>query len=84
MLAQNSFFLKRRLRRYQFHLGDNFPANPRKEIQIFDIDGQTVSVKLTTDDWVDLMHLVKLETGEWKVVNVLWQYHNQSRHVSKR
>jgi hypothetical protein len=53
--------------------GEQFPANPRKEIQIFDIDGRTASVKLTADDWIDLMHLIKLETGEWKIVNVLWQ-----------
>lgn len=63
--------------------GDRFPANPRKDIKIFDIDGRTASVKLTADEWIDYMHLMKLETGEWKIVNVLWQYHDQSRQVSK-
>ncbi len=64
--------------------GDRFPAKPRKDIEIFDIDGRTASVKLTTDEWIDYMHLMKLESGEWKIVNVLWQYHDQSRQVSKR
>lgn len=64
--------------------GDRFPAKPRKDIEIFDIDGRTASVKLTADDWIDYMHLVKLETGEWKIVNVLWQFHDQSKHISKR
>lgn len=64
--------------------GDSFPETPRKDIQIFDIDGRTASVKLTADDWIDYMHLIKLETGEWKVVNVLWQFHDQSKHTSKR
>lgn len=62
--------------------GDMFPAKPLKDIKIFDIDGRTASVKLTADDWIDYMHLMKLETGEWKVVNVLWQYHDQSKHKS--
>ncbi len=64
--------------------GDRFPDKPRKDIEIFDIDGRTASVKLTADDWIDYMHMMKLETGEWKVVNVLWQFHDQSKHVSKR
>lgn len=63
--------------------GDSFPDIPRKEIKIYDIDGRTASVKLTADDWIDLMHLIKLETGEWKVVNVLWQYHDQTKHQSR-
>jgi len=63
--------------------GDSFPAIPRKEIKIYDIDGRTASVKLTADDWIDLMHLIKLETGEWKIVNVLWQYHDQTQHKSR-
>lgn len=62
--------------------GNRFPTEPRKDIQIFDIDGRTASVKLTADEWIDYMHLMKLETGEWKIVNVLWQYHDQSKHRS--
>lgn len=64
--------------------GTGFPAKPRKDIQVFDIDGRTASVKLTADEWIDYMHLMKSETGEWKVVNVLWQYHDQSKHISNQ
>ena len=60
--------------------GDRFPSSPRKEIHIFDIDGRTASAKLLADEWIDYLHLVKLDSGNWKIVNVLWQYHDQSQH----
>jgi len=64
--------------------GDRFPAEPRKDIEILDIDDRVASVKLTADEWIDYMHLVKTDAGEWKIINVLWQYHDTSRHASKR
>ena len=60
--------------------GDKFPKKPRVEIKILDIDQRAASVKLTVDDWIDYMHLIKLESGEWKIINVLWQYHDIGRH----
>ncbi|REL32670.1 nuclear transport factor 2 family protein [Thalassotalea euphylliae] len=62
--------------------GDKFSANPRVEIEIFDIDQRVSSVKLTVDDWIDYMHLYQNEHGQWKVLNVLWQYHDTSKHKS--
>lgn len=64
--------------------GDRFPKEPRKEIKILDIDGRVASVKLAADDWIDYMHLFKNDSGEWKIINVLWQYHDEARHVSSK
>lgn len=59
--------------------GDKFPENPRKEVIILDIYDKTASVKLIADDWIDYMHIVKLE-GKWQIVNVLWQFKDASKH----
>ena len=62
--------------------GTRFPADPQKEVEIFDISGSIASVKLTADEWIDYMHIVKLN-GEWKVVNVLWGFKDPGRHGPK-
>ncbi len=63
--------------------GTQFPKSPRIDIEVFDIDQRVASVKLTADDWIDYMHLIKTEKGQWKILNVLWQYHNVNKHISK-
>ncbi|AWX44489.1 hypothetical protein HME9304_01491 [Flagellimonas maritima] len=59
--------------------GDKFPENPKKEVIILDIFDKTASVKLIADDWIDYMHIVKLN-GKWQIVNVLWQFNNSKKH----
>jgi Putative lumazine-binding len=59
--------------------GDKFPKNPKKEVKLLDISARTASVKLIADEWIDYMHIVKTN-GEWKIINVLWQYNNLSEH----
>lgn len=59
--------------------GDKFPKNPRKEVRLLDISAKTASVKLIADTWIDYMHIVKVN-GEWKIINVLWQYNDISEH----
>ncbi|SNZ01819.1 nuclear transport factor 2 family protein [Flagellimonas pacifica] len=59
--------------------GDKFPVNPKKEVVILDIYDKTASVKLVADDWVDYMHIIKLN-GKWQIVNVLWQFKDSSIH----
>ncbi|AUP81690.1 nuclear transport factor 2 family protein [Flavivirga eckloniae] len=59
--------------------GDKFPNKPKKEVIILDIFGKTASVKLIADDWIDYMHIVKLN-GKWQIVNVLWQFNDASKH----
>ncbi len=59
--------------------GDKFPENPKKEVIILDIYDKTASVKLIADDWIDYMHIVKLN-GKWQLVNVLWQFNDSKKH----
>jgi hypothetical protein len=59
--------------------GDKFPKSPKKEVKLLDISARTASVKLTADEWIDYMHIVKIN-GEWKIINVLWQYHDLAEH----
>ncbi|WP_271784584.1 nuclear transport factor 2 family protein [Aquimarina algiphila] len=59
--------------------GDKFPDNPKKEVIILDIFDKTASVKLIADEWVDYMHIIKIN-GAWKIVNVLWQFNDSSKH----
>ncbi len=59
--------------------GDKFPKNPKKEVKLLDISAKTASVKLIADEWIDYMHIVKIN-DEWKIINVLWQYHDLAEH----
>ena len=63
--------------------GKKFPSSPKVDINILDIDNRVASVKLTVDDWIDYLHLYKNENNEWKIINVLWQYHDTTKHSSK-
>ncbi|AZB00243.1 hypothetical protein EG359_11675 [Chryseobacterium joostei] len=60
---------------------DKFPASPRKEVKFLDISEKTASVKLIADEWIDYMHLTKLN-DTWKIVNVLWQYNDTQRQTN--
>lgn len=62
--------------------GDKFPNQPRVEISILDLDQRAASVKLQADEWIDYMHLYKNQQGQWKIINVLWQFNDISRHQS--
>ncbi|MNI57866.1 putative lumazine-binding protein [compost metagenome] len=59
--------------------GDKFPANPKKDLKFLDVSDRTASVKLLADEWIDYMHLVKLN-GSRKIINVLWQYNDSAQH----
>ncbi len=58
---------------------DKFPENPKKEVIILDVFDKVASVKLIADDWIDYMHIVKLN-GKWQLVNVLWQFNDSKEH----
>lgn len=59
--------------------GDKFPSSPKKEVKLLDVSKRTASVKLIADDWIDYMHLVKIN-GSWKIINVLWEFNDISQH----
>lgn len=53
--------------------GKNTPKEEQqKDVTILDILGNAASVKLEMRDWVDYMHIAKLN-GKWLIVNVLWE-----------
>lgn len=41
-------------------------------VTILDVMGNAASVKAEMHDWIDYMHLSKIN-GQWKIVNVLWE-----------
>lgn len=47
-------------------------AERRADVDILDIFENAASVRVTAYEWVDYMHLGRVE-GEWRIVNVLWE-----------
>jgi hypothetical protein len=44
----------------------------QKDVTILDVYEKAASVKIVASDWIDYMHLAKME-GRWVIVNVLWE-----------
>ncbi len=53
--------------------GTKFPPNPLNKIKILDIYDHIATVKLTSDNWVEYLQLIKLN-GRWEIMNLIWQY----------
>ena len=47
-------------------------AEQQKDVTILDVLGGASTVKLEMRDWVDYMHIAKIN-GKWLIVNVLWE-----------
>lgn len=47
-------------------------AEQQKDVTIHDIFGSAATVKLEMRDWIDYMHIAKMN-GRWVIVNVLWE-----------
>lgn len=53
--------------------GKNTPKEKQlKNVQILDSLTNSASVKLEMSDWIDYLHVAKLN-GRWVIVNVLWE-----------
>ena len=44
----------------------------QKDVAIIDMTGGAATVKLEMRDWVDYMHIGKMN-GKWVIINVLWE-----------
>jgi putative lumazine-binding protein len=44
----------------------------QNDVTILDIYGNAAAAKATMADWIDYMHLAKVD-GRWVIVNVLWE-----------
>lgn len=47
-------------------------AEQQKDVTILDVFGGAATVKLEMRDWIDYMHIAKIN-GKWLIVNVLWE-----------
>jgi hypothetical protein len=47
-------------------------AEQQKDVTILDVMGNAATVKLEMHDWVDYMHIGKVN-GKWVIINVLWE-----------
>ena len=53
--------------------GKNIPKDKQvKNVTILDVFGNAASVRAEMREWVDYMHLAKVN-GQWKIINVLWE-----------
>jgi hypothetical protein len=53
--------------------GKETPKDRRqKDVTILDIFGNAASVKAVMADWIDYLHVAKVD-GRWVIVNVLWE-----------
>jgi hypothetical protein len=44
----------------------------QKDVNVLDIFGNAASAKAVMADWIDYMHMAKVD-GRWVIVNVLWE-----------
>ncbi len=44
----------------------------QKDVTILDVYENSASVKIVAADWIDYLHVSKVE-GKWLIVNVLWE-----------
>src|SRR5688572_9377827 len=47
-------------------------AERRTDVRILDLFGNTASVRVDADRWIDYMHVAKWN-GRWVIINVLWE-----------
>ena len=47
-------------------------AEQRKDVAVLGVFGNAASARVNAADWVDYLHLAKLD-GRWVIVNVLWE-----------
>jgi hypothetical protein len=53
--------------------GTRVPADQRQaDVVILDVFGNAATVRAEARDWVDYLHLGKVD-GQWKIINVLWE-----------
>lgn len=47
-------------------------AEQQKDVTVLDVFGGAATVKLEMRDWIDYMHIARIN-GKWMIVNVLWE-----------
>ena len=52
--------------------GKPAPERQQKDVTILDVFGNAATVKVVANDWIDYLHVAKMN-GRWVIVNVLWE-----------
>jgi len=55
--------------------GIRFPPTMNNQVTIFDVYHNMAAVKLTSDNWVEYLHLIKID-GRWQVKDLVWDHNN--------
>jgi hypothetical protein len=55
----------------------------QKDVTVLDIYGNAATAKSTMADWIDYMHLARVD-GRWVIVNVLWEYKPEASKGARR
>ena len=55
--------------------GTRFPPTMNNQVTIFDVYHNMAAVKLTSDNWVEYLHLIKIN-GRWQVKDLVWDHNN--------
>jgi hypothetical protein len=59
--------------------GKNTPKEKQqKDVVILDVFENAASVKAVASDWIDYLHVAKVN-GKWVIVNVLWELKPQKK-----
>ncbi len=58
------------------------PDRQRKDVTILDIYGNAASVKVIAADWIDYLHIGKVD-DRWVIINVLWEYTEEAKARSR-
>ncbi|MFK8102972.1 MAG: nuclear transport factor 2 family protein [Saprospiraceae bacterium] len=56
-----------------------FPPVPNNQLKILSIYNRIASVQLVSDNWVEYLHLIKLNE-KWEIVNLIWQHKDINRY----
>ncbi|MFT4664821.1 MAG: hypothetical protein ACI9XB_001769 [Gammaproteobacteria bacterium] len=56
-----------------------FPWKPNNQVTILDIYDRIATVRLVSDNWVEYLHLIKLNE-EWDIINLVWQHKDVGRY----
>lgn len=58
--------------------GKEYKGDKTSEVKILDISGNIATVACFSAEYVDYLHLGKMN-GEWKIINVLWCFNENKK-----
>ena len=64
--------------------GTRTPESERRmDVKVLDIYENAASVRITAGEWIDYLHLGMVD-GEWKIINVLWEFTPEAKARMQR